>query len=188
MVGFVVALDDIPSVDIMIELLHRLKCSSKLNKHLILIDSFLFGSHSAGFAGTQSPMIKDEYYLCHLATGDILIVVVVALTPLGVKGKEAMDKGELVYDDLVVGIIDEIMKKPSSQKGKNHVIQSHHQLVTCQIVDPYFELLKVGPEGGLATSLVTEASMVPLRFTNDLDIDDEGNIYFTDSSSKYRKW
>lgn len=47
--------------------------------------------------------------------------------------------------------------------------------------------MKVGPEGGLATSLVTEADGVPLRFTNDLDIDDAGNIYFTDSSSKYQR-
>lgn len=55
------------------------------------------------------------------------------------------------------------------------------------IADAYFGLLKVGPEGGLATSLATEAEGVPLRFTNDLDIDDEGNIYFTDSSTKYQR-
>ncbi|CAM8908478.1 hypothetical protein QQ045_027741 [Rhodiola kirilowii] len=35
--------------------------------------------------------------------------------------------------------------------------------------------LKVGPEGGLATPLVTEAEGVPLRITNDMDIDDDGN-------------
>lgn len=55
------------------------------------------------------------------------------------------------------------------------------------IADAYFGLLKVGPEGGLATSLVTEAEGVPLRFTNDLDLDNEGNIYFTDSSTKYQR-
>lgn len=53
------------------------------------------------------------------------------------------------------------------------------------IADAYFGLMKVGPEGGLATTLSTEAEGVPLTFVNDLDIDDEGNIYFTDSSSKY---
>ncbi|EMS55707.1 Adenylate kinase B [Triticum urartu] len=67
--------------------------------------------------GTQSPLIKDEYCLCHLATGDMLRAAVAAKTPLGIKAKEAMDKGELVSDDLVVGIIDEAMKKPSCQKG-----------------------------------------------------------------------
>lgn len=53
------------------------------------------------------------------------------------------------------------------------------------ISDAYFGLLKVGPEGGLATSLVTEVEGVPLRFTNDVDVDDEGNVYFTESSSLY---
>ncbi|KAE8690824.1 Adenylate kinase 4 [Hibiscus syriacus] len=111
MAGSAVALDDVPSGDIMTELLRRFKCSSKPDKRLVLI-----GPPGSG-KGTQSPMIKDEYCLCHLATGDMLRAAVAAKTPLGVKAKEAMDKGELVSDDLVVGIIDEAMKKPSCQKG-----------------------------------------------------------------------
>ncbi|XP_010535734.1 PREDICTED: protein STRICTOSIDINE SYNTHASE-LIKE 3 [Tarenaya hassleriana] len=55
------------------------------------------------------------------------------------------------------------------------------------IADAYLGLLRVGPEGGLAMPLVTEAEGVPLRFTNDLDIDDDGNVYFTDSSTKYQR-
>lgn len=106
-----VALEDIPSVDIMTELLHRFKCSSKPDKRLILV-----GPPGSG-KGTQSPIIKDEYCLCHLATGDMLRAAVAAKTPLGIKAKEAMDKGELVSDDLVIGIIDEAVKKPSCQKG-----------------------------------------------------------------------
>jgi adenylate kinase len=42
--------------------------------------------------GTQSPIIKDEYCLCHLATGDMLRAAVAAKTALGIKAKEAMDK------------------------------------------------------------------------------------------------
>ncbi|KAG5537151.1 hypothetical protein RHGRI_024549 [Rhododendron griersonianum] len=52
-----------------------------------------------------------------MATGDMLRAAVAAKTPLGIKAKEAMEKGELVSDDLVVGIIDEALKKPSCQKG-----------------------------------------------------------------------
>ncbi|KAJ4712542.1 Adenylate kinase subfamily [Melia azedarach] len=104
-------LEDVPSVDLMTELLRRMKCASKPDKRLILI-----GPPGSG-KGTQSPVIKDEYCLCHLATGDMLRAAVAAKTPLGVKAKEAMDKGELVSDDLVVGIIDEAVKKPSCQKG-----------------------------------------------------------------------
>ncbi|GLT38402.1 hypothetical protein SLA2020_126580 [Shorea laevis] len=106
-----VSLEDVPSVDIMTELLRRLKCSSKPDKRLVLI-----GPPGSG-KGTQSPIIKDEYCLCHLATGDMLRAAVAAKTPLGVKAKEAMDKGQLVSDDLVFGIIDEAMKKPSCQRG-----------------------------------------------------------------------
>ncbi|KAF9611916.1 hypothetical protein IFM89_036732 [Coptis chinensis] len=56
---------------------------------------------------TRSPIIKNDCCLCHLATGDMLRAVVSTKTPLGIKAKEAMEKGELVTDDLVVGIIDE---------------------------------------------------------------------------------
>ncbi|XP_010253308.1 PREDICTED: protein STRICTOSIDINE SYNTHASE-LIKE 3-like [Nelumbo nucifera] len=55
------------------------------------------------------------------------------------------------------------------------------------IADAYFGLMKVGPEGGQATLLATEVEGIPFGFTNDLDIDDEGNVYFTDSSTKYQR-
>ena len=55
------------------------------------------------------------------------------------------------------------------------------------IADAYFGLLVVGPQGGLATRLVSEVDGVPLKFTNDLDIDKEGIVYFTDSSSVYQR-
>ncbi|KAI3858966.1 hypothetical protein MKW98_028699 [Papaver atlanticum] len=106
-----VDLENVDSISLMTELLRRMKCSTKPDKRLILI-----GPPGSG-KGTQSPIIKDEYCLCHLATGDMLRAAVAAKTPLGVKAKEAMDRGDLVSDDLVVGIIDEAMKKPSCQKG-----------------------------------------------------------------------
>ncbi|KAI3746054.1 hypothetical protein L6452_08473 [Arctium lappa] len=49
--------------------------------------------------GTKSPIIKDEYCLCHLTTGDMLRAVVVAKTPLGIKAKEAMDNLLLATKD-----------------------------------------------------------------------------------------
>lgn len=104
-------LADVATTDLMSELLRRMKCASKPDKRVILV-----GPPGCG-KGTQSPVLKDEYCLCHLATGDMLRAAVAAKTPLGLKAKEAMDKGELVSDDLVVGIIDEAMKKPSCEKG-----------------------------------------------------------------------
>lgn len=56
------------------------------------------------------------------------------------------------------------------------------------IADAYLGLLLVGPMGGQATSVVTEAEGIPLRFTNGLDIDQRnGLVYFTDSSSRYQR-
>ena len=55
------------------------------------------------------------------------------------------------------------------------------------IADAYFGLMKVGPQGGLATSLATEAGGVTLIFTYDVDIDAEGNVYFTYSNTTYQR-
>ncbi|KAJ0098603.1 hypothetical protein Patl1_20898 [Pistacia atlantica] len=56
------------------------------------------------------------------------------------------------------------------------------------IADAYFGFQVVGPAGGLATQLVTEAEGQLFRFTNDLDIDeDDGVIYFTDTSTSFQR-
>eukprot|EP00249_Psilotum_nudum_P020653 c27793_g1_i6 orf=408-1631(-) len=55
------------------------------------------------------------------------------------------------------------------------------------IADAYFGVLKVGPEGGQAAPITTQAEGIPLTFTNDLDISADGTIYFTDSSAKYQR-
>lgn len=46
--------------------------------------------------GTQAPPVKDNYCLCHLATGDMLRAAVAAKTDLGLKAKSIMEAGELV--------------------------------------------------------------------------------------------
>jgi adenylate kinase len=45
--------------------------------------------------GTQSPILKEEHCLCHLATGDMLRAAVAQQTPLGLEAKAAMDKVHL---------------------------------------------------------------------------------------------
>jgi adenylate kinase len=104
-------LDDVPNEALFGELLRRMKCASKSEKRLILVGP------PGGGKGTQAPIIKEEHCLCHLATGDMLRAAVQKQTPLGLEAKAAMDKGALVSDDLVVGIIDEALKRPSCSKG-----------------------------------------------------------------------
>ncbi|KAI7990249.1 Protein STRICTOSIDINE SYNTHASE-LIKE 10 [Camellia lanceoleosa] len=56
------------------------------------------------------------------------------------------------------------------------------------IADAYFGLQVVGPNGGLATQLVAEVEGQPLRFTNDMDIDEHQDvIYFTDTSTSFQR-
>ncbi|KAI7990996.1 Protein STRICTOSIDINE SYNTHASE-LIKE 10 [Camellia lanceoleosa] len=56
------------------------------------------------------------------------------------------------------------------------------------IADAYFGLQVVGPNGGLATQLVAEVEGQPLRFTNDMDIDEHQDvIYFTDTSTSFHR-
>lgn len=62
-------------------------------------------------------MIKNENCLCHLATGDMLRAAVAAKTPLGLEAKKAMDAGALVSDDIVVGLIEEAIKRPECRTG-----------------------------------------------------------------------
>ncbi|CAL5211679.1 unnamed protein product [Lathyrus oleraceus] len=71
--------------------------------------------------------------------------------------------------------------------GRPLGLRFHKKTGELYIADAYFGLMKVGPEGGLATSLTTEAEGVPLRFTNDVDVDAEGNVYFTESSEIYQR-
>ncbi|KAH6777151.1 Calcium-dependent phosphotriesterase superfamily protein [Perilla frutescens var. frutescens] len=55
------------------------------------------------------------------------------------------------------------------------------------IADAYFGLMVVGAEGGLATPLATHVDGEPILFANDLDIHENGSIFFTDSSMRYNR-
>lgn len=67
--------------------------------------------------GTQSPLLKEEYCLCHLATGDILRAAVRDGTEMGKKAKAAMESGALVTDEIVIGIIKDAIKSPECRRG-----------------------------------------------------------------------
>jgi len=76
----------------------------------------LLGPPGAG-KGTQSIELSKSYKIPHISTGDILRESVKALLPLGLKAKSYMDKGELVPDDVVVGIVIERLKSADTKAG-----------------------------------------------------------------------
>jgi len=76
----------------------------------------LLGPPGAG-KGTQSVELCKIYNVPHISTGDILRESVKAGLPLGLKAKSYMDKGELVPDEVVIGIVAERLKNPDTKKG-----------------------------------------------------------------------
>jgi adenylate kinase len=76
----------------------------------------LFGPPGAG-KGTQASQISQKYGIIHISTGDILRTAVKEGTPLGNLAKSYMDKGELVPDEVVIGIIKERIRKEDTRNG-----------------------------------------------------------------------
>ena len=76
----------------------------------------LFGPPGAG-KGTQAKILQDEWGLPQLSTGDMLRAAIAAGTDLGKRCKAIMDRGDLVSDEIVVGIIAERLDKPDCAKG-----------------------------------------------------------------------
>ncbi len=66
----------------------------------------LIGSPGSG-KGTQAARLKDELDVVHISTGDMLRSAVKAGTPLGKKAKAVMDAGQLVSDEIMLGILEE---------------------------------------------------------------------------------
>lgn len=76
----------------------------------------LFGKPGAG-KGTQAPLLAKELDIPTLATGDVLRAAKRAGTKLGLEAKNYMDRGELVPDSVILGILGEELSQPQYAKG-----------------------------------------------------------------------
>ncbi|TVS13583.1 MAG: adenylate kinase [Wenzhouxiangella sp.] len=76
----------------------------------------LLGPPGSG-KGTQAALLKQRLSVPHISTGDLLRAAVKAGTPLGLKAKAAMDAGDLVSDELVLGLIEERLGQPDIADG-----------------------------------------------------------------------
>lgn len=76
----------------------------------------LFGKPGAG-KGTQAPRLAETLGAPILATGDVLRAAVKAGTPLGLEAKRYMDAGQLVPDDVILGIVKDAMADPKFARG-----------------------------------------------------------------------
>jgi adenylate kinase len=69
-----------------------------------MLNVILFGPPNCG-KGTQAELIKGKYRLVHLSTGDILRAQIAQGTALGLAAKTIMDRGDLVSDEIILGMI-----------------------------------------------------------------------------------
>jgi adenylate kinase len=81
-----------------------------------MLNIVLFGPPGAG-KGTQAVKLIEKYKLVHLSTGDILRGELAAKSPLGLEAKKYMDKGELVPDEVVIGMIEVKLDQNTGAKG-----------------------------------------------------------------------
>jgi adenylate kinase len=76
----------------------------------------MLGAPGSG-KGTQAQRIQKDHGLPQISTGDLLRRAVADKTPLGLKAKQAMDAGELVSDEIVLGMIKERLAQPDAKRG-----------------------------------------------------------------------
>lgn len=81
-----------------------------------MLNLVLFGAPGAG-KGTQAAYLKKSFKLIHLSTGDLLRSQIAANTALGQEARRFMDKGELVPDEVVIGMIEAALEKNADANG-----------------------------------------------------------------------
>jgi adenylate kinase len=67
--------------------------------------------------GTQAERIVTEFGIPHISTGDMFRAAIAESTPLGLEAKSFMDQGQLVPDEVTIGIVRERLQKPDAVKG-----------------------------------------------------------------------
>jgi adenylate kinase len=81
-----------------------------------MFNLILFGPPGSG-KGTQSDKLVAKYGLVHLSTGNLLREEIAAKTPLGLQAAAFMDKGQLVPDEVVIGMVDSQFDNHKEAKG-----------------------------------------------------------------------
>src|SRR5262245_48929179 len=122
--------------------LRTLYLSLSHNQHALMFNLILFGPPGSG-KGTQSDKLVAKYGLVHLSTGNLLREEIAQKTPLGLEAKSFMDKGQLVPDEVVIGMVDSYFEKHKDATG--FLFDGFPRTVAqAQALDRLLELKKTG--------------------------------------------
>lgn len=121
----------------------------------------LLGAPGAG-KGTQAAKLVAEFDIPHISTGDILRASVSAGTPLGLEAKSYMDKGELVPDSVVIGLVKERLQEEDTEKG---FILDGFPRTSTQAVALASELSELGRDIDAAIAVNVDADIIVKRLT-----------------------
>lgn len=96
----------------------------------------LFGAPGVG-KGTQAKLLQERKGFFHLSTGDVLRAAIKAGTELGLMAKRFMDRGELVPDDVMIGLVEETI---SSTQNENFILDGFPRTAAqAEALDSMFE-------------------------------------------------
>ena len=119
-----------------------------------MFNLILFGPPGSG-KGTQSDKLVAKYGLVHLSTGNLLREEIANKTPLGLEAKAFMDKGQLVPDEVVIGMVDSYFDKHKEARG--FLFDGFPRTVAqAQALDRLLDLKKTGIAAVLALEVSEE--------------------------------
>src|SRR5690349_14145702 len=136
----------------------------------------LLGAPGSG-KGTQAVMLKAALKVPHSSTGDLLRAAVRAGTPLGVKAKAVMEAGQLVSDDIVLGMLEERLAQPDAKGG--FILDGYpRNLAQCAALEKLLERIRqpldIAIELGVPDSAIL--SRCEIRFKAEHRADDDPAI------------
>lgn len=122
----------------------------------------LLGAPGAG-KGTQAQKMIDAYGIPQISTGDILRASVAAGTQLGLEAKRYMDAGELVPDEVVIGLVKSRLAEPDTDKG---FILDGFPRTTAQAEALDTELVALGKAIDSAIAITVDPEVIVARLTS----------------------
>lgn len=133
----------------------------------------LFGAPGAG-KGTQAKILAQKLEVPHISTGDILRDAVKNQTKLGLEAKKIMEAGNLVPDDIMAGIIKDVLSSESCKKG--FILDGYPRtLAQAKLLDTILSQLSKDEDYSIAITLGDE--VIIQRLTNRLACKECGSIF-----------